>query len=219
MAVAIHDQLHEDAIVDLAGPAHHPELAPRGCERAEIPTVPAARSVQRGHRRLGLAEHEVSFGDRHQAVVRGRHLGGCQRQRLTRVPLRGAWLTRNKAQRRSVDRRVVVRPLQVDRGIPIARIEHQPAPRLTPRPERQVLGDARPERGDFRLLRDRHAELLEQPGSAIGGAGAREREHATVPQPQAGGVLLKAAVGQIDRLQQLTPAFLPADGLQPLGFR
>ena len=138
--------------------------------------------------------------------------GACQLARRLR-------LTGDEAQRRRVDRRVVATGAGVDRPVEVTR-----AYRLCASPgrrgfEREVLGDARAERGDVLLVGRGQAVALEAPRRLSRRSGARQREHGTVLQPEIVGVLGETLLSEIDCGQQLASPLCAPDGLEPVGVR
>ena len=134
-------------------------------------------------------------------------------------PRRGAaslLVAGDQAQGRGVDRRVVAAGPLEDREVP-ARRGAPPASARSPASARQrpVLGDPRAERAHVLVLELAEPVGVEAPRRLLGRARARQAEHGPVAQPEIVGMLGEPALGEVDRLQQLTAPLGIPDLIEP----
>ena len=191
----------EDVGVGARQRAHQSQLPPRGRKRGVVAAVHRRRAYERVAGRGLVAEQQVGLALRCRGVVRALV---APRERVEgsagELPRRVA-LTGREAQRGGVDGRVVAAGARVDRPVQLARVQHLGAPRARGRSEREILGDAGAERCDVLVVARLQPVALEARRGLVGGAGACQRQHRAVLEPEVVRTLRETLFREVDRGQ------------------
>ena len=182
----------------------------------------AVRRLARAPRRAArlVSEQKLGLPLRRGCVVRAL-VGACQRVRAAPGQLaRLLRLTRHEAERRSVDRRRSSR--RCGRGSSGRGRARVPSRRVARPPwlsSAMSLAMRAPSAAMSSSSVACQPVALETPRRLFRRAGARQREHGTVLQPEIIGTLGQTLLGEIDCGQQLASPLCVLDSLEPVGGR
>ena len=203
--------------IDAAQPADEPQLPPRRGERA---VVAAVTSRRRARARPGVGRRRraaTAPRPRWRRPSRTRRLRGEQLEHGARHSReRSPRVAGDQPQRRRVDRRVVAAGAREHRVVQLG-APARPAGAASRRPSASAasLAMRARRRGDVLVVDRAEAIADEAPRRLLGGSRAGQREHRSVLEGDVARMLGQAALGEIERGQQLASALLAPHGFEP----
>ena len=165
------------------------------------------------------AEYQVGLGLRGRGVVRPVSVAPKRVEGGPSELARAVRIARDEAERGGVHRRVPAAGARVDSRVQLGRARRGPAALRALAAKSDVLDDARPQGRHVLGIDIGQPELAKAPRGLVRRAGACQREHRPVPEPEIVRVLFEATLREIEGGEQLSTPLGVADGFGPFDGR